>query len=346
MSYKIPAFLKPYIGTPALTIISFISLLLIVLAAIPLTKWVVTDAVWSGNAEACRAATGACWAYIGVKLNFFIFGFYPQDQHWRAFIAMVILVMTVVCSLVPALWGRKLLLAWLATIILTLWLLKGGLGLQTVATDSWGGLPLTLLLACYGLALAYPLGILLALARTCNIPLFRYVAIALIEGLRGIPFVAILFMASVTLPLLMPTAITPDKLLRAYIGYTLVAAAYFAEGFRGVLLFLPKGQYEAASALGMGYWKTIYHVVLPQCVKSSLPVQVNTLISFFKDTSLVVIIGLTDFLRAVSAGSRDSQWLGFDVEGYAFAALVYFTFCFAMSRYSVWLENRQKCERY
>lgn len=339
---KIPTVLKPYFGTAGRSLLTLASLAVLYALLVPVLRWALADAVWRGDAQTCRAATGACWAYVGVKLEFFVFGFYPGDAQWRALVAMLVLVAVVASSLLPRLWGGKLLLAWGLSVVAVLWLLGGGAGLAPVPTDAWGGLPLTLLLAAYGLALGYPLGVLLALARTGPIALLRYLAVGLIEGLRGVPFVAILFMASVTLPLLLPAAITPDKLMRAFVGYTLVAAAYFAEGFRGVLQATPRGQTEAASALGMGYWQTMRHVVLPQCLKSSLPVQVNTVISFFKDTSLVVIIGLTDFLRAVSTSSRDAQWLGFDVEGYAFAATVYFTLCFAMSRYSAWLESRQQ----
>lgn len=338
---KLPSYLRPYFGTPGRWVLTLVSLAVIYLIATPALRWALFDAVWSGSAETCRAAAGACWAYVGEKMSFFIYGFYPPAEQWRAGLAMLVLLAIVTLSLLPRFWRTPLLLGWAVSVFFVLWLMGGGLGLTPVAADAWGGLPLTLLLAAYGLALGYPLGILLALARTGKIPLLRYLAIGLIEGLRGIPFIAILFMASVTLPLLLPTSMTPDKLMRAYIGYTLVAACYFAEGFRGSLQALPRGQYEGAAALGMGYWQTVRYVVLPQCLKNSLPIQVNTVISFFKDTSLVVIIGLTDFLRAVSAGSRDSQWLGFDVEGYAFAALVYFVLCFAMSRYSAWLESRK-----
>lgn len=338
---NMPVFLRPYFGNAGRALLTLLSVAFVYLLAVPVVRWALLDAVWQGDAQSCRAAAGACWAYIRVKLDFFVFGFYPPAEQWRATVAMVIMVLVVVSSLFPRLWRMPLLLAWGASATVVLWLMGGGAGLVPVASDAWGGLPLTFLLAVYGLALGYPLGILLALARTGNIPLLRYLSVAFIEALRGVPFVAILFMASVTLPLLVPDAITPGKLLRAYIAFSCVAAAYFAEGFRGALLFMPKGQTEASSALGMGYWQTIRHVILPQCLRSSLPVQLNTVVSFFKDTSLVVIIGLTDFLRAVSAGSRDSEWLGFDVDGYAFAAATYFIICLAMSRYSLWLERRQ-----
>ena len=337
----LPLFLRPYFGTAGRTLLTVCSLLILYSLAAPVWRWAIADAVWTGDAQACRAAAGACWSYVGVKLDFFLFGFFPPAQQWRAGIAMAILALVIAASLLPRFWRAPLLAVWAASVAVVLWLMGGGAGLAPVASDSWGGLPLTLLLAAYGLALGYPLGILLALARTGSIPLLRYVAVVFIEGLRGVPFVAILFMASVTLPLLLPEAATPGKLLRAYIAYSFVAAAYFAEGFRGALLAMPRGQTEAAHALGMGYWQTMRDVILPQCVRSSLPMQVNTVVSFFKDTSLVVIIGLTDFLRAVSAGSRDAEWLGFDVEGYAFAAATYFCICFAMSRYSAWLEGRR-----
>jgi general L-amino acid transport system permease protein len=269
-----------------------------------------------------------------------VFGFYPAAERWRPAVALVLLVGVMGGSLVPQFWGRGLLLAWPGALVAVVWLLGGGLGLGAVSQESWSGLPLTVLLASFGLACGFPIGILLALGRTSRLPFFRVVCTALIELQRGLPFVSLLFMASVMVPLLVPAGVTPGKLLRTYLALTLLAAVFIAEVIRGALQAVPPGQSEAATALGLGYWRRMQLVVLPQCLRVSVPSLVGIAISFFKDTSLVAVIGMTDFLGAVGAGSRDPAWLGHDIEGYVFAAAVYFGFCFSASRYAAWLERR------
>ena len=209
-----------------------------------------------------------------------------------------------------------------------------------IESDAWSGLPLTVLIASFALVLGFPLGVLLALGRTSRLPFFRLACTGFIELQRGLPLVSVLFMASVMVPLLVPAGVTPGKLLRAYIAFTLVSSAFIAEVVRGGLAAVAPGQAEAATALGLGYWRTMQRIVLPQCLRVSVPSLVNIAISFFKDTSLVVVIGLTDFLGSVGGGARDPAWLGHDVEGYAFAAVTYFAFCFTASRYAAWLERR------
>lgn len=276
------------------------------------------------------------------KYQFFLFGFYPSDARWRPLAALVLLLGLLFGSLLPRFWDRRLLVAWPLTLALVVWLLGGGWGLPAVPTEAWSGLPLTLLIASFALVLGFPLGVLLALGRTSRLPFFRVVCTGFIELQRGLPLVAVLFMASVMVPLLVPAGVTPGKLLRAYIAFTLVASAFIAEVVRGGLQAVAPGQAEAATALGLGYWRIMQRIVLPQCLRVSVPSLVGVAISFFKDTSLVTVIGLTDFLGAVSSASRDPAWLGHDVEGYAFAALVYFTFCFTASRYAAWLERRSQ----
>ena len=305
-----------------------------------LLRWAVLDAAWSGGPETCRAAAGACWTYVGHKLGFFVFGYYPFDQRWRPGLALALLLGLLAASLVPRFWTRRLLLAWPLTLGAVVWVLGGGLGLAPVSAEVWSGLPLTVLIASFGLALGFPLGVLLALGRNSRLPLFRVVCTAFIEVQRGLPLVSLLFMASVMVPLLVPAGVTPGKLVRAYLAFTLLASAFIAEVVRGGLQAVPRGQAEAASALGLDYWRTMRMIVLPQVLRVSVPSLVGVAISFFKDTSLVVVIGLTDFLGAVGGGARDPAWLGYDVEGYAFAAATYFAFCFTASRYAAWLERR------
>ena len=304
--------------------------------------WAVLDAAWSGGPEACRAASGACWPYVGQKLGFFIFGFYPSDARWRPAVALLVLLVLLAASMTPRFWSARLLLAWPAGLVVVVWLLGAGLFDPAVPSDSWSGLPLTVLLASFALALGFPLGILLALGRTSRLPFFRVVCTGFVELQRGLPLVSVLFMASVMVPLLVPAGVTPGKLLRAYLALMLVASAFIAEVIRGGLQAVAPGQAEAAAALGLGYWRTMRLIVLPQCLRVSLPPLVGIAISFFKDTALVTVIGLTDFLGAVGAAARDPAWLGHDVEGYAFAAVVYFLFCFTASRYAAWLERRMQ----
>jgi general L-amino acid transport system permease protein len=311
-----------------------------------LAHWGVRDAVWSGDPALCRApGAGACWLYVREKLGFFLFGFYPHDLRWRPLAALAVLLALAAGSLMPRLWSARLLLAWPAALVLVLWLLGGGGLLSREPSDVWSGLPLTVLLALTGLAAGFPAGVLLALGRASRLPLFRVVCTGFIELLRGVPFISVLFMASVMVPLFLPAGITPDKLMRAWLAFTLVAAAYIAEAVRGALVSLPAGQREAARALGLGYWRSMRLVVLPQALRISVPALVNVVVSFFKDTSLVVVIGLSDLLGAIGSAARDPAWLGHDVEGYVFAAAVYFTFCFSATRYAAWLERRLRAER-
>ena len=332
--------LRALVNSPLNLALTVLCLLLLAWMVPPLLHWAVLDAVWSGDSTACRAASGACWSYVGAKYGFFLFGFYPADARWRPLVALLLLLALLCSSLVPRFWNRRLLLAWPVTLALVVWVLGGGLGLSPVPSEAWSGLPLTVLVASFALVLGFPLGLLLALGRTSRLPFFRIVCTAFIELQRGLPLVAVLFMASVMVPLLVPAGVTPGKLFRAYLAFTLVAGCFIAEVVRGGLNAVPPGQAEAATALGLGYWRTMQRIVLPQCLRVSVPSLVGVAISFFKDTSLVTVIGLSDLLGAVGAASRDPAWLGHDVEGYVFAAMIYFSFCFTASRYAAWLERR------
>jgi general L-amino acid transport system permease protein len=327
-------------GSPLNTAVTLACAAILATALPGTLRWAVFAAAWSGGPAACRAAAGACWPYVGHKLGFFIFGFYPAEMRWRPLTALAMLFALIGATLMPAFWNRRLLVLWPAGLLAALWLLGDGLLDPAVPADSWSGLPLTVLLASFALVLGFPVGVLLALGRTSRLPFYRLLATAFVEVLRGLPLVSVLFMASVMIPLLTPAGITPGKLLRAYLGLMLVAAAFIAEAVRGGLAAVPPGQAEAATALGLGYWRTMRLVVMPQCLRVSVPPLVGVAIALFKDTALVTVIGLTDFLGAVGAGARDPAWLGYDVEGYCFAALVYFLCCFSASRYAAWLERR------
>jgi len=210
--------------------------------------------------------------------------------------------------------------------------------LSYVETGLWGGIPVTMILATYGLLFAFPFGILLALGRRSHLPLIKGLCVGFIELIRGVPLISLLIMASVMLPLFLPSGMTFDKFLRAQVAVILFAGAYIAEIIRGGLQSLPKGQFEAADAMGLNYVQKTAFVVLPQALRVVIPPLINTFIGFFKDTSLVLIIGIFDFLNTANQALVDPNWAGFPGEVYLFAAFVYFCFCYSMSRYSKWLE--------
>ena len=322
------------------TILTLIALYFLAVAMPPLVRWAFVDAVWSApNGQACRGA-GACWAFIGEKLRFILFGTFPYEQQWRPLAVVVIFVAMILASCDRRLWGRRLMLLWLAGFISAGVLMWGGvLGMSFVETSLWNGLPLTLILATIGIVFAFPLAILLALGRRSRLPAVRAICVGYIELVRGVPLITVLFMASVMLPLFLPTGVTIDKLLRAQVAFILFAAAYLAEIVRGGLQAIPRGQYEAADALGLGYWRRTRLIVLPQALAMVIPPLVNNFISTFKGTSLVIIIGLFDLLNTANNALTDPNWQGFAAESYVFVAVIYWTFCFFMSRYSQMLER-------
>lgn len=309
----------------------------------PFMNWALLQAVWSPeNPSLCREAAGrgACWAFVADKYRFILFGTYPADQHWRPALAIIILIGLYGWSAWAAARRWRLITSWLAGLTIIVILMWGGVfGLGRVENERWGGLTLTLLLSTFGLAFAFPLSIVLALGRRSELPLVRWLCAGYIELIRGVPLISVLFMASVMFPLFLPTGVSVDKLLRAQIAMILFAAAYLAEVVRGGLQAVPRQQDEAALALGLSYWQRMRFVILPQALRLSIPPLVNTFIGFFKDTSLVVIIGLFDFLTTIKVALTDPVWTGFSVEAYLFAALGYFLFCYPMSRYSQALER-------
>jgi general L-amino acid transport system permease protein len=307
----------------------------------PFVDWALISAVWRAPAAgACREANGACWAFIGEKHRFMLFGTYPFEQHWRPALATLLLISLWGFSSLKRSWNWWLPAIWAGGLCLIAVLMWGGVfGLAYVENERWGGLILTLILASFGMALAFPLSILLALGRRSEMPVLRAACIGYIELIRGVPLISVLFMASVMLPLFLPAGLTIDKLLRAQLALILFAAAYLAEVVRGGLQAIPQHQYEAAEALGLSYWKRTLHVILPQALRVSIPPLVNTFIGLFKDTSLVLIIGLFDLLSTIKVSLQDPAWSGFGIEAYLFASMVYFVFCYAMSRYSQGLEQ-------
>ena len=314
-------------------LLPIVLVLLVWKGLLPLVEWAFVDAVWRPDPSACRAARGACWGFVAEKLRFILFGTYPFDEQWRAALATAILVLLWIVSALRRAWRPWLPIAWIAGLALIGLLMWGGLfGLPYVHHERWGGLTLTLLLTTFGIAFAFPLSIALALGRRSALPVVRGLCVGYIELIRGVPLISLLFMASVMVPLFLPGGFSIDKLLRAQLALILFAAAYLAEVVRGGLQAIPKAQYEMADALGLSAFQKNVYVVLPQALRIAVPPLVSTFIGFFKDTSLVTIIGLFDLLQAVKVSLAEPAWVGFGAEGYFFVALVYFAFCFAMSR--------------
>jgi len=306
-------------------------------------RWLVVDAVWGRQpAAACDAVRGqgACWAVVWEKFRFMMFGTYPYDEQWRPAAAAVTLTALLGASAWRRLWNPRLAVLWAVGIGLAFWLMGGGAGLAPVRSEQWGGLPVTLILAIFGVGFAFPLGVLLALGRRSAMPDVRALSVVYIEVVRGVPLITVLFMASVMFALFLPEGMRIEQLLRAQVAIILFVAAYLAEAVRGGLQAVPRGQYEAAQALGLGYWRTTALVILPQALRLSIPPIVNSFISLFKDTSLVVIIAIYDFAYAVKKSvETDFAWKKYFIEAFLFSIVVYWIFCFAMSKYSQWLER-------
>jgi general L-amino acid transport system permease protein len=313
-------------------------------------NWGVLHAVWhvpvstAGviDPSACRdvKGTGACWAVIDNRYRFILFGTYPFDEQWRAAIVIVLFVALYIVSAMRRFWRKELAFIWVATLFLIGLLMWGGvLGLTYVPQDKWGGLPITLIIATFGLAFSFPLAVLVALGRrSTQMPAVKMLCVVYVEIIRGVPLIAWLFMATVMFPLFMPVGFNPDQLLRVQFAVVLFAGAYLAEVVRGGLQALPKGQTEAADALGLSYWQRTMLITLPQALRLVIPPLVNTFIGFFKDTSLVMIIGIFDLLNAGKVALVEPAWQGYSTEVYIFLAMIYFAFCWSMARYSRGLE--------
>ncbi|WXL24357.1 amino acid ABC transporter permease [Ectopseudomonas mendocina] len=325
------------------TLLTLFAVYLLWLLIPPLIQWAFIDADWHGTSKADCTSGGACWVFVQQRFGQFMYGFYPQELRWRVDLTLWLAIIGAAPLFIPAMPQRlKYAIGFLLVYpLLAYWLLHGGFaGLSVVPTSQWGGLMLTLVIAAVGIAGALPLGILLALGRRSDMPAIRVICVTFIEFWRGVPLITVLFMSSVMLPLFLPEGMSFDKLVRALIGVIMFQSAYIAEVVRGGLQAIPKGQYEAAAAMGLGYWRMMVLVILPQALKLVIPGIVNTFIALFKDTSLVIIIGLFDLLNSIKQATTDPAWLGMATEGYVFAALIFWIFCFGMSRYSLHLERK------
>ena len=337
-------------GSIGSSIVTIVLAAFIAWAAWQFIDWGIIHAVWTvpqtatgPDPSTCRdiKGIGACWAVVEEKYRLIIFGRYPYEEQWRPALVILLFIGLFVTSAQRTFWRPALLGIWVAVLTVIGVLMWGGiLGLRFVPQDSWGGLPITLILATFGLAFAFPLSVAVALGRRSHdLPAVKALCVLYVELIRGVPLISFLFMASVMFPLFMPDGVNFDKLLRAQVAFILFTAAYLAEVVRGGLQALPKGQYEAADALGLSYWKKTGFIILPQALRLVIPPLVNTFIGSFKDTSLVLIIGLFDLLSAGKLAIAEPIWQAYSTEVYLVLALIYFVFCYVMARYSRGLER-------
>jgi general L-amino acid transport system permease protein len=339
-------------ASPFQIILTLVALYLVYVSVPPIIKFFFIDAVWTGtDREACREdvigrPVGACWAYVIDRINYFVYGSYPARDRWRVDVFFVLLAIGVVWLLWLDAPRRALGAVYFFLIFpfLAYFLLAGSqfFGIDEVPTSLWGGILVTIIVSAVGIVFALPLGILLALGRRSKLPMVRLLSVIFIEFVRGVPLITVLIMANTMLPLFLPGGMTVDRLMRPLIGVALFAAAYMAEVVRGGLQAIPRGQYEGAMSLGLGYWQMMGFIILPQALRIVIPGIVNNFISLFKDTTLVAIVGIFDLIRTVEASRVDPYWAAPTISytGYAFAGLFYFLCCWGMSRYSLAMERR------
>jgi general L-amino acid transport system permease protein len=343
------------LATPKDVILTIIALAVLAMILPGAINWLFIQASWFGSDRSVCATTiqggiqpdgwhGACWAFVKDRFVQFLFGRYPLEERWRPILTLVMFIALLTPLLIPKVprKGLNALLLFVVFPVVAFFLLLGGVfGLQHVETPLWGGLMVTLILSFVGIAVSFPLGTLLALGRRSQMPVIKTLSVAFIEIVRGVPLITVLFMANVMLPLFLPTGWTIDNFLRALVAVALFASAYMAEVIRGGLQAIPKGQSEGADSLGLGYWQKMRLIILPQAIKLVIPGIVNTFIGMFKDTSLVSIIGMFDFLNTIRLNFTDTTWITpvTPITGLVFAGFIYWLFCFSMSRYSAFMER-------
>ena len=327
-------------------------ILLIIFALPPLLNWFIFDANISGDTKEACTGGGACWVYIKVWFNRFMYGMYPNAEQWRINVTFIaVLAFMAVGFFVPNRLRNYLsfyytILLPIISFILIYYIISGGsFGLVWVETGAWGGLSLTFMVSFFSLIFCFPLGMMLALGRRSNLPVVKYSSLSFIEFWRGVPLITVLFMSAVMFPMFLPEGTYIDKLIRVVVAITLFEAAYTAEVIRGGLQALPRGQYDAAKSLGMGYWKMHVFVILPQALKLVIPGIANTFLALIKDTPLIFVVGLLEVVGMLNLAKTNPKWLGFSMEGYVFAGIIFWIICFSMSKYSQSLELKYKTDR-
>ena len=333
-------------------ILTLLVIFVIIKALPPSLSWMILDANISGDSKDACVGGGACWTYIKVWFRRFMYGMYPNELQWRVNIAFILLIGLAFVGYFASERMKKFLTLYYVIIypiiafVLIYYLISGGsFGLEWVETGAWGGLSLTFIVSFFSLIFCFPLGMMLALGRRSSLPTVRYISVGFIEFWRGVPLITVLFMSSVMFPMFLPEDFFMDKLVRVIIAISLFEAAYVAEVIRGGLQALPRGQYDAAKSLGMGYWKMHIFVILPQALKLVIPGMANTFLALVKDTPLIFVVGLAEIAGMLQMAKTNPKWLGFAMEGYVFAAIIFWIICYAMSKYSYNLEIKYKTER-
>ena len=333
-------------------VLTLLILFLIIKAIPPSLSWMILDANISGDSKEACTGSGACWTYIKVWFRRFMYGMYPNEQHWRINTAFLLVISLGTFGLFATEKMKKFLALYYVIIypvlafLIIYYLISGGFfGLEWIETGAWGGLSLTFIVSFFCLIFCFPLGMILALGRRSSLPAVRYISIGYIEFWRGVPLITVLFMSSVMFPMFLPEDFFMDKLVRVIIAITLFEGAYCAEVIRGGLQSLPRGQYDAAKSLGMGYWKMHIFVILPQALKLVIPGICNTFLALVKDTPLIFVVGLAELAGMLALAKTNPKWLGFAMEGYIFASIIFWIICYAMSKYSYNLEEKYKTER-
>ena len=309
----------------------------------PLLDWLIFDADFIGSTKEDCTSDGACWVFVKVWFKRFMYGMYPNPEQWRINTAFLILFTLIGAAFFVSPKYKKYIILFMLFIypIIGIKLISGGVfGLKWIETGAWGGLSLTLIVSAFALILCFPIGMFLALGRRSELPVIKYSSIGFIEIWRGVPLITVLFMSAVMFPMFLPDGTYMDKLMRVIIAITLFEAAYMAEVIRGGLQALPRGQYDAAKSLGMGYWRMHLFVILPQALKLVIPGIANTFLALVKDTPLIFVVGLLELAGMIGLAKTNPKWLGMAIEGYVFAGLVFWVICYAMSRYSQRLEKR------
>jgi len=332
--------------------ISVLIIFLLIFCIPPLLNWFIFDANISGNTKEACTGSGACWVYIKVWFNRFMYGMYPNAEQWRVnFSFTIVLAIVGIGFLMPSKYRKYLAFYFtiflpIISFLLIYYLISGGsFGLVWVETGAWGGLSLTFIISFFCLIFCFPIGMMLALGRRSDLPAIKYSSLGFIEFWRGVPLITVLFMSAVMFPMFLPDGTYMDKLIRVIIAITLFEAAYVAEVIRGGLQALPRGQYDAAKSLGMGYWKLHLLVILPQALKLVIPGIANTFLALVKDTPLILVVGLLELAGMLGIAKTNPEWLGFSMEGYVFAAIIFWIICYTMSRYSQNLEIKYKTDR-
>ena len=332
--------------------LSFSIILLLIFSIPPLLNWFIFDANIAGDTKEACTGGGACWVYIKVWFNRFMYGMYPNAEQWRVNATFIIVFIFMGLGYFFPLRFKKYLTLYyviflpVISFLLIYYLISGGeFGLEWVETGAWGGLSLTFIVAFFSLIFCFPIGMMLALGRRSDLPVVKYSSLTFIEFWRGVPLITVLFMSAVMFPMFLPDGTYVDKLIRVIAAIVLFEAAYTAEVIRGGLQALPRGQYDAAKSLGMGYWRLHLLVILPQALKLVIPGIANTFLALVKDTPLIFVVGLLELAGMLGLAKTNPKWLGFSMEGYVFAGIIFWIICYSMSKYSYNLELKYKTDR-